>query len=119
VGLAGLVATVWMKARFGTFMTGNPLLLLSAPLDLVGVQFISLGLLGEVLTRTYFESQGKTVYAVRATKGPGTIHESRPLLRPAKPGRVLLRKHKKAVSKKRCQICCHHQTVLTPLFAGS
>ena len=41
------------------FMTGNPLLLLSVMLELVGVQFISMGLLGEVLTRTYFESQGK------------------------------------------------------------
>jgi hypothetical protein len=43
------------------------LLLLSAMLELVGVQFISIGLLGELLTRTYFESQGKTPYAVRNT----------------------------------------------------
>ena len=34
---------------------------------LVGVQFISLGLIGEMMTRTYFESQGKTAYTVRAT----------------------------------------------------
>src|SRR5262249_8665116 len=69
MGLGGLslLATVWMKALFGTFMTGNPFLLLSALLELIGVQFISLGLLGEVLTRTYFESQGKTAYAVRTT----------------------------------------------------
>jgi hypothetical protein len=26
-----------------------------------------MGLLGELLTRTYFESQGKTAYVVRAT----------------------------------------------------
>jgi hypothetical protein len=49
-------------------MTGNPLLLLSVMLELVGVQFISMGLLGELLTRTYFESQGKTAYVVRATR---------------------------------------------------
>ena len=48
-------------------MTGNPLLLLSVMLELVGVQFISMGLIGEVLTRTYFESQGKSAYVVRAT----------------------------------------------------
>ena len=48
-------------------MTGNPLLLLSALLELVGVQFISMGLLGELLARTYFESQGKSAYVVRAT----------------------------------------------------
>jgi hypothetical protein len=78
-GLAGLVSmalgvvslglTVGMKWYSGgrLFMTGNPLLLLSAMLELVGVQFISIGLLGELLTRTYFESQGKTPYAVRNT----------------------------------------------------
>jgi hypothetical protein len=49
------------------FMTGNPLLLLSVMLELVGVQLISMGLIGEVLARTYFESQGKSAYVVRAT----------------------------------------------------
>jgi glycosyltransferase involved in cell wall biosynthesis len=77
MGLAGLLAmatggvtllaTVWMKSHSGIFMTGNPLLHLSIMLEVIGVQFISMGLLGEVLTRTYFESQGKTAYAVRST----------------------------------------------------
>jgi len=49
------------------FMTGNPFLLLSVMLELVGVQVISLGLIGEILTRTYFESQGKPAYTVRNT----------------------------------------------------
>jgi glycosyltransferase involved in cell wall biosynthesis len=67
LGVVSLLATIWMKAHQGIFMTGNPLLLLSALLELVGVQFISMGLIGEVLSRTYFESQGKTAYAVRST----------------------------------------------------
>jgi glycosyltransferase involved in cell wall biosynthesis len=69
LGLVSLLATVWMKygAARPVFMTGNPLLLLSALLELVGVQFISMGLLGELLARTYFESQGKPAYTVRAT----------------------------------------------------
>jgi glycosyltransferase involved in cell wall biosynthesis len=67
LGVVSLLATVWMKSHFGTFMTGNPLLLLSVMLELVGVQLISMGLLGEVLSRTYFESQGKTAYTVRST----------------------------------------------------
>jgi hypothetical protein len=67
LGFVSLLAVVWMKSHYGTFMTGNPLLLLSALLVLVGVQFISMGLLGEVLSRTYFESQGKAAYVVRAT----------------------------------------------------
>jgi hypothetical protein len=70
LGVLSLLATAWMKygAKHPTFMTGNPLLLLSVMLELVGVQFISMGLLGELLTRTYFESQGKSAYVVRATR---------------------------------------------------
>jgi glycosyltransferase involved in cell wall biosynthesis len=69
LGLVSLAATLWMKygASRPLFLTGNPLLLLSALLELVGVQFISMGLLGELLARTYFESQGKAAYSVRAT----------------------------------------------------
>ena len=69
LGLISLVATAWMK-YFHTppvFMTGNPLLLLSVTLELVGIQLISMGLIGELLTRTYFESQGKSAYVVRGT----------------------------------------------------
>jgi glycosyltransferase involved in cell wall biosynthesis len=67
LGVLSLLATMWMKSHYGTFMTGNPLLLLSVMLEMVGVQLICMGLLGEVLTRTYFESQGKTAYTVRST----------------------------------------------------
>lgn len=67
LGVASFLATVWIKARFGIFMTGNPLLLFSLMLELIGVQFLSMGLLGELLTRTYFESQGKTAYTVQST----------------------------------------------------
>jgi glycosyltransferase involved in cell wall biosynthesis len=69
LGGVSLLATLWMKHFHNppVFMTGNPLLLLSALLELVGVQFISMGLLGELLARTYFESQGKSAYTVRST----------------------------------------------------
>ena len=67
LGFLSLVVTIWMKSYYGTFMTGNPFLLLSAICVLVGVQFISMGLIGELMTRTYFESQGKKSYAVRST----------------------------------------------------
>ncbi len=67
LGFVSLVATVSMKLLWNEDMTGNPLLLLSAMLSIVGIQFISLGLIGEVLTRTYFESQGKSAYTVLNT----------------------------------------------------
>ena len=69
LGFVSLLAVVWMKygAKHSVNMTGNPFLLLSVLMALVGVQFISMGLLGELLARTYFESQGKSAYVVRAT----------------------------------------------------
>jgi len=67
LGVLCLLVTIFMKWHSGIWMTGNPFLLLSALLELVGVQFISLGLIGELLTRTYFESQGKSAYTVRST----------------------------------------------------
>jgi glycosyltransferase involved in cell wall biosynthesis len=67
LGFLSLLATIWMKSHYGTWMTRNPFLLLSVMLELVGVQFISLGLISEIMTRTYFESQGKAAYAVKKT----------------------------------------------------
>jgi glycosyltransferase involved in cell wall biosynthesis len=67
LGLLSLLATVAMKWHSGLWMTGNPFLHLAALLEVIGVQFISLGLIGELMTRTYFESQGKKAYTVRDT----------------------------------------------------
>lgn len=46
----------------------GPLLLLSIALLVSGVQFISMGLLGELMARTYYESQNKPIYALREVK---------------------------------------------------
>jgi hypothetical protein len=65
LGLASVLASVVMKYTTGPGMTANPLFLLGAVAGLIGVQFVSLGLMGEVLTRVYFESRGKRPYIVR------------------------------------------------------
>ena len=44
---------------------GRPIVLLAILLVVVGVQFVSLGLLGEMLVRTYHESQAKPIYRVK------------------------------------------------------
>ena len=64
-GGAAAVATVGMKLVMGMNMTGNPLLYLTILLFLASLQFISLGFLGELTTRTYHESQSKPIYVVR------------------------------------------------------
>ncbi len=50
-------------------MADRPLLLLAVLLLFMGVQFISMGLLGELQVRTYHESQGKPIYVVRKVLG--------------------------------------------------
>jgi glycosyltransferase involved in cell wall biosynthesis len=64
--------TVAMKASSGLWMTGNPFLYLSVMLGLVGTQMLSMGLLGEVMMRTYYESQDKRPYVVRESRN---LHE--------------------------------------------
>jgi len=57
--------TLYMKFYEHLSMNRNPLLIVTAFLLFMGVQFIVLGLLGELNARTYFESQGKPIYAVK------------------------------------------------------
>jgi glycosyltransferase involved in cell wall biosynthesis len=46
----------------------GPLMLLAVALFVSGMQFISIGLLGEIMARTYYESQNKPIYALREVK---------------------------------------------------
>ncbi|HEX9079176.1 MAG TPA: glycosyltransferase family 2 protein [Desulfuromonadaceae bacterium] len=64
-GIGSGVMTLYMKIFEHHSMNRNPLLILTAFLLFMGVQFIVLGLLGELNARTYFESQGKPIYVVR------------------------------------------------------
>jgi glycosyltransferase involved in cell wall biosynthesis len=64
-GLCTGMGTLYMKLFEHVSMNRNPLLILTAFLLFMGVQFIVLGLLGEVNARTYYEAQGKPIYVVR------------------------------------------------------
>ena len=58
-----------LKLAFGTQIGGRPLLFLGILLILVGVQFLVMGLLGEMLVRVYHESQRKPIYMVKRVLG--------------------------------------------------
>lgn len=47
------------------FSNHEPLLMLGVLLAVLGVQFVSLGLMAELVVRCYYESQGKSVYTIR------------------------------------------------------
>lgn len=83
-GLAGFVCfgggaaiSAWLafeKIVYGAALAERPMLLLGILLIVVGVQLASLGLVADVLARTYFESQKKPSYYVRnVVRGAGQL----------------------------------------------
>lgn len=61
--LSGM-AVLYQKVAGGLSMNRNPLLLLTVMLFMTAVQFILMGLLAEMLVRTYHESQGRSIYVI-------------------------------------------------------
>ncbi|HMF57046.1 MAG TPA: glycosyltransferase family 2 protein [Pyrinomonadaceae bacterium] len=66
--LAGLYA-VFLKIFHKADFVQTPLPILTIVMFAVGVQFLLMGLLAEMLVRTYHESQAKRIYAVREKMG--------------------------------------------------
>jgi glycosyltransferase involved in cell wall biosynthesis len=76
-GLGGLILAYLAGAKivngllygeegFRSFRIGtNPWTMLAVMLTVLGVQFLMMGFLGEILTRTYHEAQEKPIYVVR------------------------------------------------------
>jgi glycosyltransferase involved in cell wall biosynthesis len=64
----GLYLTL-SKFMYQIALAERPLLLLAILLIMVGVQLITMGLLGELVVRTYHETQNKPIYTVREELG--------------------------------------------------
>jgi glycosyltransferase involved in cell wall biosynthesis len=69
IGGALLVYLAVVKLVLGQDIGNRPLVLLAILLTVLGVQLITSGLLAELVTRTYFEAQGKPIYTVREEVG--------------------------------------------------
>jgi hypothetical protein len=65
-----------LVTRLDVIVSHGPLLLMSAVLVLGGIGFIAIGLIGELVARTYYESQNKAVYTVRRLVGRARAHAS-------------------------------------------
>ncbi len=70
-GIGGALITYLTIARlfFDVPLGDRPLLIFAFMLLIIGLQFILFGLIGEMQTRTYYESQNKPIYHVRRTVG--------------------------------------------------
>jgi glycosyltransferase involved in cell wall biosynthesis len=75
-GFVAALALIGMKIFYGTDMTGNPFLYLAVLGEIVGIQFIVLGLLGELIIRGYYETQKKAIYVIKEIREGGSRSES-------------------------------------------
>ncbi len=71
LGTGGLSAlfVLYEKYELGVWVHRNPLFILAVMSAVIGIQFISLGLIAEIIIRTYFESQNKVAYSVAERVG--------------------------------------------------
>ncbi len=74
-GLGALITAYlgWVRLVQHQSIADRPLLILGMLLAFIGVQFLTFGLLAELMARTYYESQGKPTYVIRE------LRESRPV----------------------------------------
>ncbi|HXK28314.1 MAG TPA: glycosyltransferase family 2 protein [Candidatus Binatia bacterium] len=66
-GVAGFLIAIYLTIQKWVYdleIGGRPLLLLAILLIFIGFQFVTMGLLGEMLARTYHESQDRPVFVV-------------------------------------------------------
>jgi glycosyltransferase involved in cell wall biosynthesis len=64
LGMGIMAVLGFEKIVLGHALAGRPIVLLAGLLVVTGVQLVTMGLLGEMLARTYHESQGKKTYIV-------------------------------------------------------
>lgn len=63
-GVSGVVV-ILMKFLQGRDMTGNPLLYLTILLVVIGIQFVMMGLLGEIMARIYHQNRKHPTYVIK------------------------------------------------------
>jgi len=69
ISFVGGIYALYLKFRHKADFVQTPLPVLTIVMFAVGVQFLLMGLLAEMLVRTYHESQAKAIYAVRERLG--------------------------------------------------
>ncbi len=65
IGVVILIYLVYLKFVYSLDIGDRPLLMAGTLLLVVGIQFISLGVIGEILSRTYFASSKEKSYFIR------------------------------------------------------
>lgn len=77
LGLGLAAAKIWAGVTGGWVafdaytLSDRPLLLLAVMMVILGVQFLMMGLIAELMVRTYYETQNKATYTIRQVIGGG------------------------------------------------
>lgn len=67
-----LLNAIVQRMFFAIPMGNRPMMVLGVMAVLMGLQFLMFGLLAEVMTRTYYESQNKEIYVIRRIRECGS-----------------------------------------------
>ena len=76
--------TLWsayLKIFRNIDLDGTPLLIFAAVFVIVGVQFLLMGILADLVMRTYFESQNKKTYQIKESVNLTSDYKSAPIAR--------------------------------------
>lgn len=71
------IYVLYSKYHDDVFVHKNPIFILSMVMAIVAVQFMAMGLIAEILVRTYFESRGRPAYALEPQAREETPHITR------------------------------------------
>jgi glycosyltransferase involved in cell wall biosynthesis len=80
-GTLGFIISLWLSYQrlfLNVGVANRPLLLLGILMIVIGVQFVTLGLLAEIMVRAYHESSGKAIYFIREVIDSSTGESSPP-----------------------------------------
>ena len=67
IGGIGFIITLYLglsRLLFGMGLTERPLFIVALVLFVVGIQFIALGIIADILVRIYYEQTGKQSYLI-------------------------------------------------------
>lgn len=69
LSIASASLVLYEKYAQGVWVHRNPLFIISMLFGVVGAQFVGMGIIAEIIVRTYFEAQYKSTYSVAGTLG--------------------------------------------------
>ncbi|NUM49215.1 MAG: glycosyltransferase family 2 protein [Anaerolineales bacterium] len=77
ISAIGMLLLMLRRILFGTFVLTSPFFIIAVMLVMMGFQSILMGLIAELLVRTYHESQAKPTYTVKKAWANGTRSDGR------------------------------------------